>query len=753
MAERNIKDENDEIDLREIAGILFRYKKSILLITLLTTLFAAYYAYFLPDMYRSRMLLKVPPQNNYSNYITADTLGAMMGTGNELAEEAVVFQTSALAQKALQHLDLGIRYFAYRHFKWKELYKDTPFVVVAHHIKAEIKGRPIMLEPVDDIRFRLTFEKDGETAVDKVYPYGAMIETPYFSITVKKIYRLEAEKYRFEIADNSDMAGLILGGISASPYVKDGTSIIAVYFNDTVPLRAKEILDAVSQSYIADNLEIKSRSAKKRLAFIDMQLKAINKTLQGSSQKLQQYKATNVFVSLDEKAKSISSRLGTLEAKAYALKTQISILESLLNYVQTQKSLRGINIDSSVQISRQISGIIDAIQKSIVEYDTLLVTHTRHHPQVIKLKKQLESLKRSLLDTVSVNLKTLKEEKRSLDRQIETYKEELKDLPVQEQKLEVLNRNFMVNEKIYSMLLEERATTAIVEASNISYIRILEAPYVPSVSFKPRRKMIMLVGLIMGLILGIVQAFAREFFNTTFKSLEELERYTDVPVYGIVPHRSHKRSLIHYKEAMHVMWSNLELSPNAKSVKVITVTSSVSGEGKTLTTTEFGKVIAKNGKKVIVVNLDMRKPTLHEAFDLPNTTGMSTLLSGKDPLASVIQKTSIDTLHVITSGPKPPNPTGLIMSENLQKVIEVLKTRYDYVLIDSPPIGLVADAKKIMHLSDLTLIIIRVNFSQKNFIKVVNRFYEEEKINLGIIMNDMPPKKSYGYGYGYEYGV
>ncbi|SFV91130.1 Tyrosine-protein kinase Wzc [hydrothermal vent metagenome] len=549
------------------------------------------------------------------------------------------------------------------------------------------------------------------------------------------------------------MIGLILGGISASPYVKDGTSIIVVYFNDTVPLRAKEILDAISQSYIADNLEIKSRSAKKRLAFIDMQLKAINKTLQGSSQKLQQYKATNVFVSLNEKAKNVSNRLSVLEAKAYALNTQISILESLLNYVQTHKSLRGINIDSSVQISRQISGIIDAIQKSIVQYDTLLVTHTKHHPQVVKVKKQLESLKRSLVDTVRANLKTLKEEKRSLEHQIETYKKELKDLPVQEQKLEALNRNFMVNEKIYSMLLEERATTAIVEASNISYVRILEAPYIPSDPIKPKRKLIILVGFIVGFILGMAQAFVREFFDTTFKSLEELEDYTDVPVYGIVPHRSNKRSLIHYKEAMYVIWSNLELSPNATSVKVITVTSSVSGEGKTLTTAEFGKVIAKNGKKVIIVNLDMRKPTLHEAFDLPNTIGMSTLLSGKDSLASVIQKTSIDTLDVITSGPKPPNPTGLIMSENLSKAIEVLKTRYDYVLIDSPPIGLVADAKKIMYLSDLTLIIIRVNFSQKNFIKVVNRFYEEEKINLDIILNDMPSKKSYGYGYGYEYGV
>jgi capsular exopolysaccharide synthesis family protein len=311
----------------------------------------------------------------------------------------------------------------------------------------------------------------------------------------------------------------------------------------------------------------------------------------------------------------------------------------------------------------------------------------------------------------------------------------------------------MVNEKIYSMLLEERATTAIVEASNISYIRILEAPYVPGAPFKPKRRTILLVGLIFGVILGIVQAFLREFFDNTFKSLEELERHTDVPVYGIVPHRSTKRSFIHYKEALQVMWSNLELSPNAKSVKVITFTSSVSGEGKTLTTTEFGKVMAKNGKRVVVINMDMRKPTLHESFGLPNTVGISTLLAGKESLVSAIQQTDITNLHVITSGPKPPNPTGLIMSKYFEKVIEVLKTRYDYILIDSPPIGLVADAMKIMHLSDLTLIVVRVNYSKKDFIKVVNRFYADEKLNIGIIMNDITPEKSYGYGYGYEYGV
>lgn len=765
----HIVDEEDEIDIKEIFGTIMRYKKSIFLITMVTTLYAFFYAYFTPNVYQTQTMIKMTPQDYYGNK-SSDFMNMAMGKeGSNIEDELVIFSTSHIAQRALKNLDLGTQYYVTKYFKTRELYKSSPFVVTSESMGPKAEGRRFQLIPIDEKTFRLIIEPSLKTKIinmlreyitpipkekkplhyNKVHKFGKQINTPWFAITIQKIYDLDNDEYSFTVTQNKNMAGFVQGGISAVSNKEYG-NIITLSFQDNVPLRAKEILDAVANTYIEENLNLKSEAAKKQIHFIDMQLNAINKKLEGSSEKLQTYKAKNIIVNLSNKAQLTTAKLSDSESQLYEINMQIDIMENIINYINKHRNIQGINIDTILHANASINRIIMEMQKVEALRATLSVSYTESHPDVLRITKQLNSLKKSLQESILGSLRTLKKRKYSLNNLIEEHKSALQSLPEQEQKLEQLARNFMVNENIYSFLLEKRAETAIIKSSTVSNARVIEAADIPGGPIKPKRSLIILVGLILGLILGIALAFLRDFLDNTIKSIEDIERLTDMPIYGATPHVDSK-SISHYEEAMHVLWTNLEFTRQNGKSKLVTFTSSISGEGKTLTIYQLGNIIAKSNKSAIILDLDMRKATLHEKFKLPNTVGMSSLLSQKNTLKEVIQDTEYDHLKVITSGPKPPNPTGLIMSDILDSLIYELMKQYDYILIDSPPIGLVADAMKIMRLSDITLILIKANYSKKDFIKNINRLTNDPNINPGIILNDIKLGENYGYGYGYGY--
>jgi capsular exopolysaccharide synthesis family protein len=271
-----------------------------------------------------------------------------------------------------------------------------------------------------------------------------------------------------------------------------------------------------------------------------------------------------------------------------------------------------------------------------------------------------------------------------------------------------------------------------------------------------------MVGLILGLILGIAYAFLREFVDDTIRDEEDINRGTSVGIVGAIPSiKREKKGILkvfespksRVTEAFRSIRTNLQfIAPGATS-QVIVVTSTVAGEGKTTIAANLGGVISMTGKRVIVLNLDMRKPALHERFDLPNLKGMSTVLSYHGSLSEVIQQTKYENLHIISSGPVPPNPSELIQNERMEEVINMLRGEYDVIILDTPPVGLVVDAYTLMHLADATMYVVRANYAKRGFLKNVEKIYRTEGIKgVGIILNDMDMSRdSYGYGYGGYY--
>ncbi len=761
-----------EIDIKEIFQTLRRYKWSIVFVTLLFTVGAAAYAYFSANIYKASTTMKISSETARTLAGSDFMSAALSNEIVELEDEFALMKSRFLAKKALEDLDIGTRYFTVKNYKKIELYKDSPFVVTAEHIEPEFQGREIGLQPISDESFRLYIKPSWKEKLkykifsyfklpmekpleyDELHRYGEKISTPWFTLTVQKVYELDGDEYSFSITPNDSMYWFVQGGIDASPVSNFG-SIVSVSFEDTVPLRAKEIVDAIVKAYNEEKIRLKSESANKTLNFIDSQLKAIHRTLQKSASKLQSFKATHVIMSVESKATTTATKLSELESKLYEINTRISILENLLSYVESDKDINGIDMSSAQIVGPVISGLIQKLQTAVSMRNTLLIDYTELHPDVVKITEQISHLKSMLKESIRSALNGFKNRKNELLKRIKEYKRALHSLPEEEQQLTRLTRDFMVNEKIYSFLLQKRAETAIVEASKVSEVQVLDPALVPGSPIAPKRNTILAIGLLLGLVLGILQAFVRKMMDNTVKSVEDLEKLTDLPIYGVIPFLSSKRVKSAYLESLRVIRTNLEFLANSGKSKLVTVTSSIPQEGKSTTVAELAKIIAKGGKRVIVMDLDMRRSKLHELFKLPNKEGVSTLLAGKVTLKEVIQHTRDENLHVITSGPTPPNPSELLMSDAFKRVVKTLMNEYDYVLLDSPPIGLVTDAMIVMRMSDINLILLRAEYSKKDFLKNINHFVKEHELKAGIILNGVKSSSktaAYGFGYGYNYG-
>jgi len=757
---------NDDIDIKELFYILLRYKKSIVIVTTISLFLSLYTAYFAPNIYQTHAMIKIDSgtkKNSQSDLMPI----TIMTEGDNIDDEIVVLETLKIAQKALERLNLGTRYYMTKNLKKKELYKETPFIVTTASIDEKAQGITFHLTPLDDKKFKLEINPSFKTtffnfirslfqpikntpiSYSKIHQFGEEINTSLFSFTIHKIHQFNTGAYSFSIVPNSAMLGLVHGGISASLKTKFGT-IIQLTFQDTVPLRAKEILDAISAAYIKENLELKTKSLKKKLSFVDKQLEAITKTMQGSTDKLQTYRSANIVIDPTSKVELTTQKLIELESQLYNVHTRIEVVGNILNYMNTHNSIQGIDIESAQKANPVIGNIIQKIQETQTKYKTLLVSFTTAHPEIRKITVELDTLKTSLRETLQSSLRELKKKKTSLMTLIEKNKSTLQNLPKKEQELEQLTRNFMVNEKIYSFLLQKRAEIAIAESSIIANTRVIEPATLPWGFIKPKRKVMILVGIILGFILGLTQAFVRNWLDDTLKTMEDIEHFTRIPLYASLPLHN-TVSTRHYNEALRVFWSNLEFSQEGNLSKVITFTSSISGEGKTFTTFQLANLISKNGKSVIILDLDMRKANIHHIYKLTNHAGMSTLLSGKHTLNDVVNKQVQEHLDIVTSGPIPPNPTGLIMSEKIETVLSNLKEHYDYILIDTPPVGLVADAMKLLRISDITFFLVKSHYSKRHFMHNINRLTQEHNINTGIVLNGISMENGYGYGYGYEY--
>lgn len=729
-----------EVDLKELVNSILGYKKSIIVVTFVITLFSIYFAYFSDNVYQADLSMEVQGglvQQSSAN----DFLTNAMGVKSSLANTIELLKSRYMAQKTLEKIYIGNRYFIKEDYRKIELYKRSPFTVKAEAISQELIGREFTLQPIDEKKFRLKIEdivvsEGKKNNYDHVHEYGSLISTPYFRFTVNKLGGLDKRDFFFTITPNNMMYTMIQSSLSIG-LSDEKSTVLKLMYRDNIPERAQDILQAISETYAEQSVFYNSSSAERTLKFIDEQLKAINEALQNSASNLRDFKSSHILIDLGSKASTVSQTLSQYETQKYEIDLQENTLKHLLDYIKSNKELIGVDMGPVTGSSMAITTLMGKLQEAYTYRSSLSVDFTEKHPSMIKANEQIASLKSALKSTVESALRSIAQRKANVQQIINTQKATFETLPEEEKQLAQLNRSFLVNEKIYEYLLQKRAETSILESATESGVRVIDSALTGDAPIQPHRKVMVIIGLVVGLLIGLLQAFLRFLISNKIHTISDIENNTMIPIYSVLPLFKGKKSL--YEEALRVLLTKFEFSSDRP--KTIMVTSSVRGEGRTTTALEFAKVIAQSGKKVILLDMDMRSSNVNKKLEIQNQIGMSTLLSGKNTFEEVLQCTDYG-VDVVVAGPLPTNPYELMMSQSLKNVLDELMKHYDYILLESPPVGVIADALVLMRICDLSLIVFKADYSKKTFIKNVNRFVDEHELkNVGIILNALELKK------------
>ncbi|QCT93969.1 polysaccharide biosynthesis tyrosine autokinase [Caminibacter mediatlanticus TB-2] len=745
---------NDVLDIKEVFQIIKRNIVWILFFILLSVGAALVYLYFATPMYKTYGTVEVSTGNSQSagNDILAQALNLDVMGPNAINTEMQILKSRRMIERVLNHINFTRRYFIIKNFKTKEvLEKSSPIIIKVFN------GENIVLtiKPLNQRQFKLL--KYNNIDIDKIFEFNNTIKLNNIKFEIIKKSPLDLDsKYKILNLNKVKVADALKNKVNVS-LLAQKSSILKVEYSDNIPSRAANFINTLLNVYIQESIQNKTKQANQTLEFIDKQLKIISKKLAESELALENYKKTHKIVDLTTEAQNILMKLNDLETQYNSLKLK----ENLIKFIEDKiKNGSDISIISAnILDDKVLSELISQLQQLILKKQNLLLEYTEKYPEVVSVNNQIKTINQMILNRIQ-NLKSVIESnKKTLENMILNYENMLSNMPQNERKLIDLQRVYQVNEKIYSYLLEKRAATALAKSSIISNNRIIDSALIPNSPYKPKKIRLIIIAIIVGLFIGLAFIYIKELFNDKIRSIEDIEKETDAPIVGTVPHfkktniilkvfESPKSSIA---EAFRTIRTNIRFL--SKDARLITVTSTVPNEGKTTLSSNLASIYSLAKKKTVVVNLDMRKPTLHTVFNVPNDVGVSNILSGEVEVDKAIKKTKFSNLDVITSGPIPPNPGELIQNEEMDKMINYLKNNYDIIIFDTPPVGLVVDAISVLTKADVNLYIFRANYSKKEFIKTLNDLKNNKKIpGLGIVLNDVKDKSVYGYGYGYGYG-
>jgi capsular exopolysaccharide synthesis family protein len=376
----------------------------------------------------------------------------------------------------------------------------------------------------------------------------------------------------------------------------------------------------------------------------------------------------------------------------------------------------------------------------------------------------LNSTITSTLERVDQNKGFLRDRLLELNNKINELEDTFNSLPSKGTAYSKNQRQYKVHESYYLNMMQKKAELGIEEAGTIPEFQVLSSANIPSVSISPDKFIIYGIGIGIGLFLSIALVVIRYLLHNTINTVRDLEKLTSAPVLGSIPYYTKEKMVVSrlivdrnpksaISEALRSIRTNMEFMVPGKKKKIISVTSTVSGEGKTFVAVNLGGVIALSQLKVVLVDLDMRKPKVNLAFGHENLEGMSTILIGKHHIDDCIRKTSLKNLDYISAGPTPPNPSELILSAEFDQVITYLHSIYDVIILDTPPVGLVTDGVLVMKKADLPIYIVRSDYSRRDFMKTLNKLTKENKFTkTSVILNSVKYSKNYYYNYGYGNG-
>jgi capsular exopolysaccharide synthesis family protein len=581
----------------------------------------------------------------------------------------------------------------------------------------------------------------------------------------------EGEVLKINIVSPKMIAMKYVNSLTVEPTSKT-TTIAQLKLIDEVPDRALDYLQQLITVYNRQANEDKNEIALRTEKFINNRLEKINNELGATESQLQSYKQRNGMVDLKANAQKSMTSENEFDKKLADANTQIDLFNEISSYMnqpgnryQVIPSNIGLNDPSTTNLINQYNTVVQ-------ERNRLLRSASENSPVVEPLTDQLNSLNNSIRKAISQGKRGLEIQRNAVSSQYQKYASEIAETPEQERMLTQIGRQQEVKSGLYLMLLQKREENSISLAATADKGRLIDKPLYGGI-VSPKKGIIMLVGLIAGLLLPALIIYLLSFFRYKIEGHEDVEKLTKLPILADVAVASetaktradivvHENQNNQMEEIFRSMRTNLQFTLE-EGERVIMFTSSTSGEGKTFNCANLAVSFALLGKKVILMGLDIRKPRLAELFEInSHQLGITPLLTkDADQLtieqvkANILPSEVQNNLDLLLAGPIPPNPAELLARPALDRIVELLKQEYDYILIDTAPVGLVTDTLAIARVADATVYMCRADYTPKESFGLINSLANEKKMpKMSIVINGIDmSKRKYGYYYGYgRYG-
>lgn len=756
---------DDEIQLRSILNELIRKWHYYLLAGIFFAGITFLYIKLTLPVYQASSSVLIDDEKSGPSNITDFLSSDLFGTNLNLPTEIGILRSRTVMMKTIERLHLGIQFTNTSSFPSMPLYPRSPLKLEVDTFFREFKDLPFEVRVVDKNMYELEVEYDGDKlpyyALTKQYRFGETVKTGYFSFRLIRndSIPLEPENtFEFRVRSNTKLIAEMLENLTVEPLDKEA-NIVKMSYRDVIPLRALDVLNTIGKVYIDLDIQDKAEVASLTLKFVDEQLNNTGAMLSSNEQEMQAFKEKNKTVDLSEESKAMLQKLNALDVDRVKNNIEIASLENLYQYV-----LKNEDISSLAPTSL---GLPDPLLVELITNFQMLQSKRKgisygvknDAPAVKVLDQQIAETRSALIENIRNIQQRLNLTKTALSRQVAEYEESIKQVPDIERQLIGIKRNFEVNQNIYTYLLQKKAETSIAKATAVSDNRILDESALADEPVEPNKKLLAALILLLTIIIPTGWITVSGLMRTTVIGKEDIEQHTEVPLIGVVGHSTESDNLVVKRrpksalaEAFRTVRTNLQFYGSREKCKVILITSSVGGEGKSFVTLNLASVLSMQQNKVVVIGLDLRKPKLYQDFGWKNDIGVSGYLVGATPLDAVIRKTDDPYLDIITSGPVPPNPAELLSKPAMESMIAELRKRYDFIIIDTPPIGVVSDAFSLMRYSDVNLYLVRQGYSRLIYLDSLDELYKEGKIqNACILLNDSDFSRGYGYGHHYGY--
>jgi tyrosine-protein kinase Etk/Wzc len=785
------------VNYRKVVQRFLEFKRLYIVLTILALIAAYVFNKTAKPMYENQTSILISDKEKSPFSGDKDFLQTMslFGDKSNIDNEIEVVKSFSLIKESVQRLDLKASIFSYKKTIFSDifpkskfivrnnLYYDSPIKIIVDPTQQQATYLNFTIQFIDNNSFKIKAKGDqvylynyiddiitsdvNNVFFENVYKFGDEIKTKYFNFQIVKTDYFDKDLTKnnvlyFYLNNTNSLTYEYQSNLVVEP-ISPTASILNLTLRGTNYYRTTDFLNTLTSVFLDHNLQKKNNAAASTVSFIDAQISGFKDSLSSAEANLKNFRTTNQVMDLSFQGQQVFTKLEQLETDKSTMQAQQRYYAYLRDYFRKNMDVSDLLAPSSMSVA---DPILTKLVENLMTLSSERVSITRNNPNsdniLLKdLNIKIENLKRNIVENVENSYSTISASINEVDYRINKLSGQISSMPKTELQLKGIERKFELNSTIYTFLLQKRSEAQITRASSMPDFEIIEpARAINPIIVSPKKLINYIIALLMGLFLPTCYVLAVDFFNNRVMSLEEIEEMMKNPILGKVFHNFHKTNLIvaqrpnsSVAESFRSIRTNFQFFDNRGKKQVVLFTSASSGDGKSFCSTNFASVLALNGHKTVLLEFDLRRPKIHQEFGSSNMIGISSYLIDKAVIDDIIIPTEIPNLDLISAGPAAPNPAELIASERTAEFLDALKEMYDYIIIDSAPIGVISETFLLMKYTDVNVFVVRLEYTVRDSIKnAVKSMITNGFSDYSILINDLNTRKeSLKYGYDTKY--